>query len=318
MNRTEPGELHASDGDRELAIETRSLTRYFGGRAALLDVNLRVPRGSVFAFLGRNGAGKSTAIRILLGLLEPTRGSATVLGSDSRRLTPDVRARIGYMAENHPVFGWMRVSQCASFQSSFYSRWDQHLFAAVIDYFDIDPDTKAGHLSHGQRAGLCLAMSLAPEPELLILDDPDTGLDPVARRALLEAMLYFTRGGDRTIFFSSHLLDDVERVADYIAVLDRSVLRSCSGVETFQDRVRRFAVRFPSAPPQHLPAIPGLLQVARGETELALIVTNPDAQTHRQLDSLGALAVDEQDISLEDALIAYVGRRGEKGFLHQD
>src|SRR5207248_8225432 len=135
-----------------------------------------------------------------------------------------------------------------------------------------------------------LAITLAPEPELLVLDDPDTGLDPVARPALLEAMLYFTRGGDRTIFFSSHLLDDVERVADYIAVLDRSVLRSCSSVETFRDRVRRFIVRFPAEPPHQLPAIPGLLQVARGENELSLIVVHPGSQTHRQFDSLGALA----------------------------
>ena len=315
MRQTDLPEPATATSAREPVIETRGLTRYFGGKAALLDVNIRVPRGSVFAFLGRNGAGKSTTIRILLGLLEPTRGSATVLGHDSRALMPEVRARIGYMAENHPVFGWMRVSQCADFQSSFYAHWNHDIFATVIDHFAIDAHTKAGHLSHGQRAGLCLAMTLAPEPELLVLDDPDTGLDPVARRALLEAMLYFTRGGDRTIFFSSHLLDDVERVADYVAVMDRSVLRSCSSVETFRDRVRRFVVRFAAQPPEELPAIPGLLQLARGANELSLIVTNADARTHRQLDSLGALAVDEQDISLEDALIAYVGRRGQKSFL---
>jgi ABC-2 type transport system ATP-binding protein len=238
-----------------------------------------------------------------------------ILGYDSTALPPSVRARIGYMAENHPVFGWMRVEQCARFQRSFYAHWNQDIFAAVIDHFSIDPRTKAGHLSHGQRAGLCLAMTLAPEPELLVLDDPDTGLDPVARRALLEAMLYFTRSGDRTIFFSSHLLDDVERVADHIAVLDRSVLRACANVETLRDRVRQFSVRFPGSPPQSLPAIPGLLQIARHDNELALVVANPNKQMHKQLDSLGALAVDEQPISLEDALIAYVGRRGEKSFL---
>jgi ABC-2 type transport system ATP-binding protein len=315
MNDTDRDQPSGAANQREPVIRTRNLTRYFGDKAAVLDMSISVARGSVFAFLGRNGSGKSTAIRMMLGLLEPTRGSVTILGYDSGELPPAARASIGYMAENHPVFSWMRVEQCASFQRAFYAHWNHDIFAAVIDHFSIDQRVKAGHLSHGQRAGLCLAMTLAPEPELLVLDDPDTGLDPVARRALLEAMLYFTRSGDRTIFFSSHLLDDVERVADYIAVLDRSVLRACVSVETFRARVRQYLVRFPSSPPQPLPAVAGLLQVARIDNELALVVANPNSQMHKQLDSLGALVVDEQPISLEDALIAYVGRRGEKSFL---
>jgi ABC-2 type transport system ATP-binding protein len=315
MNQVDRFQPLTAPRRRDLVIDTVGLTCYFGAKAALLDMSISVPRGSVFAFLGRNGAGKSTAIRMILGLQAPTRGSATILGHDSCALPPAIRARIGYMAENHPVFAWMRVDRCAGFQRSFFPHWNQDIFAAVIDHFSIDQRTRAGHLSHGQRAGLCLAMTLAPEPELLVLDDPDTGLDPVARRALLEAMLYFTRDGQRTIFFSSHLLDDVERVADHIAVLDRSVLRACGKVETLRDRVRRFLVRFPGPPPQPLPAISGLLQVARHENELAIVVANPNGKTHRQLDSMGALAVNEHPMSLEDALIAYVGRRGEKSFL---
>jgi ABC-2 type transport system ATP-binding protein len=298
----------------DAVIQTRGLTRYFGSKAAVLDVNLDVPRGSVFAFLGRNGSGKSTIIRMLLGLLEPTRGSATVLGHDSRDLPPEIRGRIGYMAEDHPVFGWMRVRDYESFERSFHARWNRDMFAQVIDHFGIEPRIQAGQLSHGQRAGLCLALTLAPEPELLILDDPDTGLDPVARRALLEGMLYFTRSRERTIFFSSHLLDDVERVADHLAVLDRSVLRAASSVELFRARVRQLVARFPIAPPQ-LPPIAGLLQAARVDSEVVLIVANAGEQTQQQLTAQGAVAVEERPLSLEDALIAYIGRRGEKSFL---
>jgi ABC-2 type transport system ATP-binding protein len=225
----------------------------------------------VFAFIGRNGAGKTTTIRMILGLLEPTRGSATILGHDSASLSPDVRGRIGYLAEGHSVYGWMRVGEYGQFQRGFYPRWNQDIFAAVIDHFSIDPQTKAGHLSHGQRAGLHLAMTLAIEPEVLLLDDPATGLDPAARRSLLEAMVYFTRSRERTIFFSSHLLDDVERVADQVAILDYSVLRACSSIETFRDRVRRLVARFPAEPPRNLPDIPGLLQMAREHNELSLI-----------------------------------------------
>jgi ABC-2 type transport system ATP-binding protein len=305
MNRLDPGP----------AIEARGLTRYFGGKCAVDGVSFRVPRGSVFAFIGRNGAGKTTTIRMILGLLEPTRGSASILSHDSATLPPEVRARIGYMAEGHPVYGWMRVGQYARFQSGFYSHWNQDVFAAVIDHFSIDPRTRAGHLSHGQRAGLHLAMTLAIEPEVLMLDDPATGLDPAARRSLLEAMIYFTRSRERTIFFSTHLLDDVERVADWVAVLDYSVLRACCGVETFRERVRRVVARFAAEPPDDLPAVPGLLQATRDDNELSLIVVNPNGQAHRLLESLGALAVDEQPVGLEEALIAYVGRHGKKSHL---
>src|SRR6516225_10630016 len=157
-------------------IQVRNLTRYFGGKCAVDMVSFNVSRGSVFAFIGRNGAGKTTTIRMILGLLEPTRGSSSILGYESMSLPPEARARIGYMAEGHPVYSWMRVGKYADFQKGFYSHWNQEIFANVIDYFAIDPRTRAGHLSHGQRAGLHLAMTLAIEPEVLMLDDPATGL----------------------------------------------------------------------------------------------------------------------------------------------
>ena len=311
---SEAMELDPPAEPRDAVIQTRGLTRYFGAKCAVDSVSFSVPRGSVFAFIGRNGAGKTTTIRMILGLLEPTRGSSTILGHDSAGLRPEIRARIGYMAEGHPVYGWMRVGQYAGFQKGFYSHWNQDTFAAVIDYFAIDARTKAGHLSHGQRAGLHLAMTLAIEPEVLMLDDPATGLDPSARRSLLEAMIYFTRSRERTIFFSTHLLDDVERVADQVAVMDYSVLRVCCSADTFRERVRRLIVRFPAEPPRKLPAIPGLLRVTRAENELSLIVANFDGRTERELESLGAESVDDQPISLEDALIAHVGRQGDKSF----
>jgi ABC-2 type transport system ATP-binding protein len=298
----------------EPVIQARGLTRYFGRKCAVDSVSFNVPRGTVFAFIGRNGAGKTTTIRMILGLLEPTRGSSSILGYESMTLPPEARARIGYMAEGHPVYSWMRVGKYAGFQKGFYSHWNQDIFASVIDYFAIDPRTRAGHLSHGQCAGLHLAMTLAIEPEVLMLDDPATGLDPSARRSLLEAMIYFTRSRERTIFFSTHLLDDVERVADYVAVLDYSVLRACASADTFRDRVHRVVARFRSEPPHKLPAIPGLLRVTRSERELSLIIANLNGRTERDLEELGAESVDEQPISLEDALIAHVGRQGDKSF----
>jgi ABC-2 type transport system ATP-binding protein len=298
---------------RDAVIDTRGLTAYFGKRAVVDQLTMQVPRGSVFAFLGRNGSGKTTTIRMLLGMLPPTRGSSSVLGCDSRCLTPEVRARIGYMSESHAVYEWMTVKQSGEFASKFYPRWNQRVFDAIVDHFRLDPRARSGHLSRGERAGLSLAITLAPEPELLILDDPAIGLDPVARRSLLESMVFATRGADRTILFSSHLLDDVERVADYIAVLDRSVLRACGPIDAIRGRVRQFELVYGAerTPPRDLPAIRGLLHVRRSPSTLSLIVAAPDNETQRAVRALGASMVDETPVGFSDAMMGYLGERGE-------
>jgi len=296
----------------DLVIETRGLTRYFGNKCAVDSLDIAVPRGCVFGFLGRNGSGKTTMIRMLLGLLEPTRGSCSLLGCDSADLPPRVRARVGYLAEGHHVYGWMRVRECGQFQSRFYEHWNSDVFAGVLDYFQLDPEARAASLSRGERAGLCLGLTLAPEPELLVLDDPALGLDPVARRALLEAMVYVTRRADRTIFFSSHLLSDVERVADRIAVIDHGRLSACCSLETFRDRVRRLVVRF-AGPAPKLPDIPGLLDSVRSGDEIAVTVVGEEGE--EALRRLGAERIEPVPIDLEEAFISYVGRRGSRSVL---
>jgi ABC-2 type transport system ATP-binding protein len=295
-------------------IRTRGLTRYFGPRPAVLGLNLEVPRGCVFAYLGRNGSGKSTTIRMLLGLLPPTRGEGSVLGHDLRQLPPEVRARVGYLTEEHQLYGWMKVRQCAEFQAPFYPRWNRKIFDGVIGHFGLKPEARVKDLSRGERAGLCLGLTLAPDPELLILDDPALGLDPVARRVLVESMIFLTRRSDRTIFFSSHDLADVERVADYIAVLDQSVLRACAPVDAFRKGIRQVRLRFDGAPPR-LPPIPGLLQVLRMEGELRVSCVNYNEATEKSLRALAPAQMEMTPISLEDAFISYLGQRGERSFI---
>jgi ABC-2 type transport system ATP-binding protein len=145
-------------------IQTRGLTKYFGAKPAVYDLNLEVPRGCVLAFLGRNGSGKTTTIRMLLGLLEPTRGEGSILGHDIRALPPEARARIGYLTEEHQLYGWMSVKECGGFQSQFYPRWNEKIFRGVIGHFSLKPAARVKDLSRGERAGLCLGLMLAPEP----------------------------------------------------------------------------------------------------------------------------------------------------------
>jgi ABC-2 type transport system ATP-binding protein len=292
----------------DLVIRSQNLTRYFGRKRAVDQVSLSVPRGSVFALLGRNGSGKTTLIRMLLGLLAPSRGTAEVLGCSSTALTAGVRGRIGYMTESHFVYGWMRVRECAAFQAACFPRWNTKVFDSVVDYFGLDAEAKAKNLSRGERAGLSLALMLAPEPELLIMDDPALGLDPVARRALVEAMLAVTADKERTILFSSHLLDDVERVADHVAILDRSVLRVHCSVDDFRERISRWILTFAGRPPA-LPKIRGLIHTSVVDQALHVTIANPDEKTEAELQSTGAATVSRISLSLDQAVIDYLSDR---------
>ncbi len=291
--------------DDTMVIRTHGLTRYFGRKAALASLTLDVPRGQVTALVGRNGAGKTTLIRMLLGLLPPTRGRSELLGCDSQSLTPQVRTRVGYLAEGHFLWRWMRVCDVARWQRGTFPRWDQALFDAILKFFAVDPQDRADRISRGQRAGVCLAMTLATDPELLVLDDPSMGLDPIARRALVEGLLAFARRDGRTIFICTHLLDDVERLADRIAILGNGRLLVDAGLADFRERVGGW---FVDAEPQaaELARIPRLIDSRQvGEHTQQLVVADPDADTEAAIGRLGGSARREP-LTLEDAVLAYL------------
>jgi ABC-2 type transport system ATP-binding protein len=301
----------------EYVVETENLTRYFGKKPVVDSLNLRIPKGSIYGFLGRNGAGKSTTIKMLLGFMQPTRGSATVFGEDSTRLSPMTRGRIGYLGEGHYVYGWMTVNELRDYQRGTYGKWNDDLFFGVIDHFGLSLKDKAKNISRGQRAGLCLALTLAPEPELLVLDDPALGLDPVARHSLLQAMVFVTRNGDQTILFSSHMMADVERVVDRIAVLDHGVLLAECSLDTFRQSVRQFVLSFKGSPPE-LETLPGLLQQVRTDHELIVTLANPAPETIARLHALAPGSLIETSLGLEDAFINYLSEPGTSSFLTGD
>ena len=295
----------------DFAIQTTGLTKYFGSKKAVDSLTLAVPRGSVYAFLGRNGSGKTTTIRMLLGFLRPTSGTSTVLGADSRSLSPGMRGRIGYMAESQPLHDWMTVAQEGEFAASFHTSWNSALYKSTLDYFGLSGQTRVRSLSRGQRTGLSLAITMAPEPELLILDDPAIGLDPVARHAVLETVLRKTVESGRTVLFSSHLLDDVERVADHAAVLDYSRLRIAGPIEELASALCRFRLAFaPGTVPRSLPEIRGVLSVKRFDDALVMVVVRPDGETRAGFANLNPLSVDERPVSFSDAVMTYMGPSG--------
>ena len=200
-------------------IQTADLTKRFGKNTAVDSLSLAVPEGTVFGFLGRNGAGKTTTIKMLLGLLPRTSGSASVLGLDSARKSLDIKRQVGYVPEQHHMYRWMTVDQLMWFCKAFYPTWDDAECARLLERFKLPGDKKIRQLSRGMIAKTALTLALAHDPKILILDEPTGGLDVIVRREFLESIVRLIQERGKTVFISSHLLADVERVADQVAIL---------------------------------------------------------------------------------------------------
>src|SRR6185295_13762953 len=244
------------------AIVTERLTKHYGGRRVVDSLDLRVPQGSVYGLLGRNGAGKSTAIKMLMGMVRPDSGRATLLGEDSAAISDATRSRIAYLAEGHPFYGWMTIEEAVKFTRSFYPRWNDTLVEQILDHFELRPKQKFRRLSCGQRAQVSLALAVAPDPELLVMDDPTLGLDTVVRRDFLESLIQIIQRQGRTILFSSHILGDVERVADRIGIMINGVLRVDCRTEVFRESIRKLILEFAGYPPE----------LVRGSSDPALTI----------------------------------------------
>jgi ABC-2 type transport system ATP-binding protein len=297
----------------DIVIEARNLTKYFHKTLALDHLSLQVPRGCIYGLLGRNGAGKTTAIKMMLGLLTPTTGTATVLGCNCQNLTPQIRQRIGYVTEGHRLYRWMTIGELAKFQRAFFpGLWDPKLFDDMLDYFELSKKQKIKTISNGQRAQVSLAITLAPNPELLIMDDPTLGLDAAIRRQFLEGMIQLIARQGRTILFSSHILSDVERVVDRIAVIDRGILRADCELEEFRAAVRKVRFSFAESLPGEID-IPGLLHKRESEKELELtLMGTTDEQIDAWAESSGATYHKDIDMNLEDQFIEYTAPDAEK------
>jgi ABC-2 type transport system ATP-binding protein len=223
----------------EPAIDLQALYKSFGSTQVLRGVTLQVARGKTFAFLGRNASGKSTTIRLLLGLLKRDDGSIRVLGLDPQREPLELRRRVGYLAEDQTMYGWMRVEEIVRFVAPFYPTWDHDLALKYIRDFELPLRTRIKHLSKGQNVRLGLVLALAHRPELVILDDPALGLDPIMRKQFNRDLITHLQGEGRTVFYSSHLLYEVEPVADEVAILDGGRIVRQADTETLRRDVKQ-------------------------------------------------------------------------------
>jgi len=307
--KPEPASQQRSDGTLPDAIATYGLTKYYGDRAVVDSLDLRVPHGSVYGFLGRNGAGKSTAIKMLMGMVRPSHGRATLLGEEIDDIRPETRSRIAYLAEGHPLYRWMRIRDAVRFTRPFYPTWNDELLEQILKHFELPLGAKIRRLSNGQRAQVSLALAVAPDPELLVLDDPTLGLDTVVRRDFLESLIQIIHRQGRTILFSSHILGDVDRVADRIGILVDGALRVDCPTDHFKQTVRKVLLEFASTPPELAPC-KGLVSGQQVANRLELIFAGFGDEQRQAVEALSPVSIDVVELNLEDAFIEYT--RGTK------
>ena len=204
----------------ESVIHVSDLTRRFGAHTALDAVSVSMPRGAVYGLVGANGAGKTTFIKHVLGLLRAQSGSVRVFDLDPVANPVEVLSRIGYLSEENDLPGWMRVDELIRYSRAFYPAWDDAYAEELRQSFALDPSAKVKTLSKGQKARAGLLIALAHRPELLVLDEPSSGLDPIVRKDILGAVIRTIAGEGRTVLFSSHLLEEVEQVADHVTMIN--------------------------------------------------------------------------------------------------
>jgi len=252
----------------QYAIETQNLSRHFGRTEAVRDLTMKVPAGSVFALVGPNGAGKTTTIKTAMNLLQPSAGSARVLGTDSRALGPATLQRIGYVSENQELPEWMTVGDLMAYCRPFYPTWDQAFADALARQLAIGPEKRIKACSRGMRMKAALLVSLAYRPELLVMDEPFGGLDALVREEFSQGILEVT-GGERpwTVFVSSHDIDEVERLADWIGIINQGRLELAEPVTSLLARFRQVevALNTEASLPAQVPAA-WLLPATAGRT----------------------------------------------------
>jgi ABC-2 type transport system ATP-binding protein len=291
----------------EHAVVTAGLTCRYGGIEAVTDLSMRVETGTIFALLGPNGAGKTSTLRMLMNIVRPAAGTATVLGLDSRRLGPSELASIAYVSENQQIPRWMTVDQLLAYCRPLYPRWDSALCDRLIDEFDVPRDVRMARMSRGMRVKAALVSALAFRPKLLVLDEPFTGLDPVVRDDLVRGVLELAGAEEWTVVISSHDLDEVERLVDTVGFLDAGHLVLSERFADLHGRFRRIDVTT-DAWPEHADAADGWLSVetsgrvthlidsryVAGETERRIATFVPDS------------VVDAQPMTLREIFIALV------------
>jgi ABC-2 type transport system ATP-binding protein len=295
----------STSNSSEVVLKTTGLKRSFGRHHAVDGVDVEVRSGEIYGFLGINGAGKTTTIRMLMGIIASQAGTITLLGETTRRTSVRLKKHIGYVSQDQNFYPWMSCERLGNFVGSFYPTWDRTEFFRLLEIFDIPRGRKVSQLSGGMKAKLALALAITPKPKLLILDEPTAGLDPVARRDFLDIIASQARTYQRTTFFSSHLIDEVERCADRIGIIHAGKMRFEGALSKLREEVRR--VRYQSIPDSTAIADSFELWSERKNDNELLRTYRASPLAWQELQLPGDAVIER--LSLEDIFLACVGSR---------
>jgi ABC-2 type transport system ATP-binding protein len=291
----------------DYAIETHGMTKRYGILEAVRELNLKVHRHRVTGFLGRNGAGKSTTIRMLLGMTRPSEGHATILARSIRSAAEnqEVRRHVAYVGEDKELYGYLTVEQMIRFTASFYRDWRPEIADELQRQYELPARQKVRDLSKGMRTKLALLLAMARRPELLILDEPSSGLDPVAIEDLLGTLGAAAADGT-TVFFSSHQIAEVERIADRVCMLDHGRLAADLSMDEMRQDYRRITLGFAVQPPLHDFELQGVRQIQTSGRQLIVRANrNADAIVERARD-LDAVSIDVAPVTLREVFLETV------------
>jgi ABC-type multidrug transport system ATPase subunit len=288
-------------------IDVDEISRTFGTKRALDRVTFRATEGKVYGLVGANGAGKTTLLKHLLGLLRAQSGSVRVFDRDPVRDPVVVLSRVGYLSEERELPEWMRVVELMQYTQAYHPTWDAAYARELLDTFALDPSKKIKELSKGMRAQAGLVAAVAHRPELLILDEPSSGLDAVVRRDILDAIVRTVADDGRTVIFSSHLLDEVERMSDHVTMMHEGRVTLNGELDDVRRRYRRSRVRFIEAF-AHPPALESALAMEGGGRSWSVVHSGPSEDFRLSVLTHGGEIVESRDATLEEIFLARAGR----------
>ena len=284
-----------------LAMETIDLWKRYDGVEALRGLNLQVPAGTICGFLGRNGAGKTTAIKVLLGMARATKGEARLLGVAAG--DADVRRRVGFVSDEKDLYDYMTVDEIVAFTRPFFPRWRADLEQKYRQKFELPRDRGIKDLSRGMRTKLALLLALCRSADLLILDEPTSGLDPAMAEDVLQALVAHAGGEETTVFFSSHQIAEVDQICDHLVIIDRGQTVVAGGLDDIRDRYQRVQLVFAGEAPRA--ELKSAVRVTRQGRVLTVLTRDREAVI-AEARALSPASIDATPVTLKDIFLESV------------
>ncbi len=294
----------------EYAVECKNLTHYYGKRLIYENMSFNIKKGSIFGLLGKNGTGKTTTINILNGYLKPKSGQCLIFGEDSQKLSPATKANVGFLMEGHIQYKFMNIGQIEKFYSQFYPKWNKEPYWELMSLLQVLPEQKLSTMSCGQRSQVALGLILAQDPDLMILDDYSMGLDPGYRRLFIDYLTEYTKDRDKTIFITSHIIQDLEGFVDDIVILDYKNVLLSSTIEDFKNNFKRFKFTLSDTKNLELSkdAVITNFEIIKNNIYIYSFSDLQDVREHLKSINISVKNLEEVPMNLEDAFIGLTGK----------